>query len=261
MKIKNVVELFAFDGREFVEAVYMNLLNRMPDENGLLYYLGRLNQGYGKASVIAQIANSPEYKPHSEIVGLNRLLRNQKRANHWFWKFFVRHKPEKYCEMNLSYLSMLVGIAKQMQTIKQDYRHQIELMESIVNILNTQLELTRDNFKIISNESHRDNNELIDAGVVRQAYLAVLGREPESEEAVMYHSKCGSIEALIDTLLQSEEFKTKRAPHFCDSLGIENYQKDININHLVDTSHCEFKNGVKSKQMSPLERHYESYRQ
>ena len=55
MIVKNVVELFALDGTNFVTEVYRNLLMREPDEHGLNYYLGRLAQGYSKNDIIVHL--------------------------------------------------------------------------------------------------------------------------------------------------------------------------------------------------------------
>lgn len=45
---------------EFVHASYRALLGRDPDPDGLAYYSGRLRAGFGRRSVLAQIAVSPE---------------------------------------------------------------------------------------------------------------------------------------------------------------------------------------------------------
>ena len=45
---------------EFVHATYRALLGRDPDSEGLAYYIGRLRTGFGRRSVLAQIALSPE---------------------------------------------------------------------------------------------------------------------------------------------------------------------------------------------------------
>ncbi len=45
---------------DFVHATYRALLGRDPDPEGLQYYTGRLRAGFGRRSVLAQIALSPE---------------------------------------------------------------------------------------------------------------------------------------------------------------------------------------------------------
>ena len=90
MTIQHITELFSLDGSEFLIECYYNLLRRKPDEHGLKYYLGRLAQGHGKASVIAQLAKSSECRPHDEIRGLKQLIAEEKRASNWFWGQFLR---------------------------------------------------------------------------------------------------------------------------------------------------------------------------
>jgi len=102
MTIKHITELFYLDGREFLIECYRNLLLREPDERGLDYYLGRLAQGHSKRSVIAQLAKSPECRPHDEIRGLKQLIADEQYAQHWFWRFFTRSiKPKKKRTTNL----------------------------------------------------------------------------------------------------------------------------------------------------------------
>jgi len=90
MAIKHITELFSLDGSAFLIECYNNLLRREPDVHGLKYYLGRLAQGHGKASVIAQLAKSRECRDHDEIRGLKQLIKEEKRASNWFWAQFNR---------------------------------------------------------------------------------------------------------------------------------------------------------------------------
>ena len=90
MRIQHITELFVLDGRTFVTEAYRNLFNREPDAHGLAYYLGRLAMGYGKSSVIVQLAKSPDCIPHNEISGLKEIIADEKRANHWLWGALLR---------------------------------------------------------------------------------------------------------------------------------------------------------------------------
>jgi len=47
-------------GADFIEACFLAILGRRPDPEGLHYYLGRLDAGYSKRSILAQIARSQE---------------------------------------------------------------------------------------------------------------------------------------------------------------------------------------------------------
>lgn len=90
MTVKHIVELFALDGRDFINEAYLNLLKREPDEHGLMYYLGRLAQGQSKAAVIVQLAKSSESRPLEEIPGLKKLMVDFKRSKKLFWRWFGR---------------------------------------------------------------------------------------------------------------------------------------------------------------------------
>ena len=108
MAVEHITELFALDGRAFVTEAYRNLLSREPDEHGLAYYLGRLSMGYGKASVIAQLAKSPECKPRDEIKGLKKLIADERKTNHWLWGTFGRRgRLEKNLQSGLACLAQI----------------------------------------------------------------------------------------------------------------------------------------------------------
>ena len=88
---KSVTELLAHHDRQFVRCAYITLLGRAPDSDGEIYYLGRLQLGYGKTAVLAQIAESTEAKRFAaKLPGLERLIVEQRRARHWFWRAFER---------------------------------------------------------------------------------------------------------------------------------------------------------------------------
>lgn len=53
-------DLLRKHGSEFVHASYLAILGRAADPEGLRYYLNRIEAGYGKRSILAQIARSPE---------------------------------------------------------------------------------------------------------------------------------------------------------------------------------------------------------
>lgn len=91
--IQHINQLLELHDATFVEAVYQALLGRAPDPEGMHYYLGRLRAGYGKQSVITQLAESVEAKLRkANIPGLQQLVIAQKKTSHWFWGFFFRGK-------------------------------------------------------------------------------------------------------------------------------------------------------------------------
>jgi hypothetical protein len=77
-RVNNIIELFAFDREEFVSAVYINVLGRLPDKHGMMYYLGRLAMGYSKSSIIVQIAASSEAKGREIPKGIEKLVHKER---------------------------------------------------------------------------------------------------------------------------------------------------------------------------------------
>ena len=116
MPIQHIIELFALEGRDFITEAYRNLLDREPDPQGMAYYLGRLAMGYGKARVIMDLAQSKEAHPHHEIVGLAKLIQFEKRANHWLWGLFFRHRRrERLVRQQVSQITQTQGQCTIMQ--------------------------------------------------------------------------------------------------------------------------------------------------
>lgn len=117
--IQHIAELFILDERDFITVAYRTLLGREPDPVGMNYYLGRLRMGYGKASIIVQLAKSSEALPHSNIKGLAKLIKEEARTNHWFWGIFTsRQRTERFMQKNIDELMRLMsGIATTIQTI------------------------------------------------------------------------------------------------------------------------------------------------
>lgn len=58
--IETLDDVLRLYGSDFLRAAYKVVLGREPDNTGMNYYLGRLQAGYGKRSVLAQIACSLE---------------------------------------------------------------------------------------------------------------------------------------------------------------------------------------------------------
>lgn len=112
--IQYIYELFIYDDQEFIIMAYRTLLNREPDPHGMNYYLGRLRMGYGKASIIVQLANSPETRPHDNIKGLGNLIKEEQQANHWFLGIFTRRqRAERLMQKNVGDLGrVLAGITE-----------------------------------------------------------------------------------------------------------------------------------------------------
>ncbi|GEM_PF-6467957 len=132
MTIKHITELFYLDGREFLIECYRNLLLREPDEHGLNYYLGRLAEGHSKASLILQLAKSPECRPHNEISGLKQLIAEEKRASNWFWRVFNRSKELE--KINNKILVNIFEIKNELFEINELEKIQIKSLEKSLRI-------------------------------------------------------------------------------------------------------------------------------
>jgi hypothetical protein len=208
MPIQNITELFVFDDRDFVNEAYRNLLKREPDKHGLAYYQGRLAQGHGKAAVITQLAQSPECRRLDEIKGLKELIAVERRAQHWFWGLFgYRQRLEKKWQIGLNGLALhnqqraflLDALGKQENTLSQ-IAHQIEA--STLQRANWQVSTTHQ-------EQSCDDAPKLPSETVRQCFVDILGREPESEATINHHASLPSREALRENLIHSEEFQHK----------------------------------------------------
>ena len=188
MSIQHIIELFALEGRDFITEAYHNLLGREPDPQGMAYYLGRMAMGYGKASVIMDLARSAESLPHREIIGLEKLIVTERHANHWLWgRFSGRQHQERLLR----------------EGVMQGLAQITALMESFTERMEGLLTFAK------SNQSHTTTKEqsLPSADDVRSAYREILGREPENDQVIAHHAKCESVDALRQALLRSEEFK------------------------------------------------------
>jgi GT2 family glycosyltransferase len=58
--IPQVAQLLRLDGEEFIYGVYVTVLNRLPDPDGLLNYLKELQSGIGKLEIISRLRDSAE---------------------------------------------------------------------------------------------------------------------------------------------------------------------------------------------------------
>jgi FkbM family methyltransferase len=71
--IYHVDDLIRLDDVEFIEHAYLAVLNRIPDVDGLRYYLGRLRLGYSKLGILDQLKRSAEARiANTTVQGLER---------------------------------------------------------------------------------------------------------------------------------------------------------------------------------------------
>jgi glycosyltransferase involved in cell wall biosynthesis len=175
MPIQHVYELFALDGQEFITEAYRNLLKREPDEHGMAYYLGRLAAGYGKASIIMNLAESKEARPHDEIKGLRKLVADENRAGFWF---LGRFSSRSRIEQNLR--SSLVGLANIEQRLRMIY----DVMQNQSQLLGGLSQKISD-LQNVATEQSRFPIEVkqLSEETVRQIFHEVLDRENELQQS------------------------------------------------------------------------------
>ncbi len=93
---KTVDELLSYHDEQFVRCVYMTLLGREPDSEGMSYYLGRLRRGYGQASVLYQVSESSEARVYNaHVSGLGLLLVKYRNAESGLLSFFTKSRERK----------------------------------------------------------------------------------------------------------------------------------------------------------------------
>ena len=201
MPIQHVYELFALDGQVFITEAYLNLLGRVPDDHGMTYYLGRLAAGFGKASIIVQLAESKESRPHHEIIGLEKLIKAEKHMNHWLWGLFGRRRRQERLlregVQGLTHVTLRMG----------EVNNTLCLLPQRMAVLAERMEYLQSLY--ISNQQPAGST--LSADEVRAAFRDILGREPENDQIIALHANHESIEDLRQNLLESEEFKSRVA--------------------------------------------------
>jgi hypothetical protein len=215
--IQSIYELFVFDGEEFVTAAYRNLFDREPDEHGFAYYVGRLSLGYGKESIIAQMAKSPECINHHDIKDLNLLINDEKRAQHWLWSLFTRGKQTRNSMQSNLYMlarnrhninALQYVITTQSQQTNA-FNEQMISLNQTNQLLNQRIvELTQ---QLVTYSSHRQSDETLRLPdeVIQQCFVEILGREPENEEVIKHHARLPTQKVLQEQLINSVEFQQK----------------------------------------------------
>jgi hypothetical protein len=76
--------------------------------------------GHGKAAIIVQLATSAEANPRKKINGLSNLIKDEKRANHWFWGIFTRQqRSERLIHKHTAELSRVIEGTIELKTAIQ----------------------------------------------------------------------------------------------------------------------------------------------
>lgn len=125
--ILHVQDLLKLSGESFVRAGYATLLGREPDAVGLAHYLIRLQQGYGRAAVLAEIAKSKEARIKAvDLPGLKEVLREYDATRSWWSRIITM--PTRY-ERSLNRIEELVDALRESskQTERDLYTRQMGL--------------------------------------------------------------------------------------------------------------------------------------
>lgn len=92
-------ELCVHEGRDFIRAAYLTVLGRLPDEGGFAFYLGRLDQGVSKLTILRELRFSAEARSHDPgIAGFDRALKRHHRGNlpviGWAFRMLAKGESE-----------------------------------------------------------------------------------------------------------------------------------------------------------------------
>lgn len=216
MIVKNIEELFAHDGRDFVAEAYRNLLKREPDDHGLMYYMGRMAQGHSKADIIAQLAKSPECRPLDEIDGLKRLTVDVKRSSGWLMRWFERRgRMEgavylgtlKLAQLDTQLASMNQHLASLQDALRMAANGYTQQMENLVQQVSQMQSISP------TTNQFYDKPQPHSSETIAQAYVDIMGHPPEpgSVEIIDLYAKFETPQALREALMASAEFQAKVA--------------------------------------------------
>jgi hypothetical protein len=238
------------------------MLNRDPDDHGLSYYLGRLALGFSRSSVIVQLAKSSECKPHNEIIGLEKFMTEQKKANNWFWSFINRYSNAK---INIQDgINAIKGIERRLASQDATLFKQYQALSEIAQQLALNYQDFSKSYRSTINQIERvDENNWLPAETVIQAFRAILEREPESEDTISYHRSLGNVYALLQSLIKSDEYRLKLGKIKAQSLSTNHCDSDMQDSETQNEIHVKLSKfwqqaslpntQINSDQRSPLE--------
>lgn len=92
-------ELCLYDGYAFIRSAYLTVLDRLPDEQGLAFYMGRLDQGVSKLTILRQLRFSSEGRANDPgIGGFDRALKRHWRGTlpfvGWIYRQFTKGESD-----------------------------------------------------------------------------------------------------------------------------------------------------------------------
>jgi FkbM family methyltransferase len=127
--ILHVQDLLKLNGERMVRASYATLLGREPDAAGLVHYSMRLQRGYGRTRILAEIANSEEARIKAvDLPGLKEILREHESTRSWWRRLMTM--PSRH-EHSLNRLEELLdAVRENAQQIEQRFDARLRRLEA-----------------------------------------------------------------------------------------------------------------------------------
>ena len=120
--ITRVEELLCLNDKDFVIAAYQILLDRLPEPEGLIYYLNRIRSGVTKEEIITQIHVGSEGKLRKvNLIGLDNLLKKQRSLKLLLLGLFYKFKR--------SYLQKLIQVNNELHPQDNQFDREWYLLE------------------------------------------------------------------------------------------------------------------------------------
>lgn len=132
-------ELLSYYDERFVYCAYHTLLDRAPDQQGLLTYLSRIRVGYSKMDILTEIRQSSEGKKHPEkLNGFDKAIKKYRRKR---WLLFGTRSNDIANELQMKIRSFENTIYLSQTTSTQRYNNLINELgriEHAINVLSKQ---------------------------------------------------------------------------------------------------------------------------
>jgi GT2 family glycosyltransferase/glycosyltransferase involved in cell wall biosynthesis len=214
---QSLVQLLGLDDKAFVRRAYLALLGRPADEPGLKHYCDELGQGVPRLQVLRRLAASPEGRAAgSSLIGLpapaprrwwhglpvlRRLMRSQQDIDQ-----ALEHGLTLRCVQNQVQVA-IVELSGQMAQLRSETARRLGQLEQDI-VLRAGGNFARDRW-----EALRAVLDLSADRFIREAYQAVLHRQPENHEYEHFrHLQSLGIGShnLLGSLLNSPEATGRR---------------------------------------------------
>jgi hypothetical protein len=140
--IRHVNQLIALNDVALVDSLYRTLLKRKPDPVGMEFYLGQLRAGYSKASMIVDIAASPEAKATGlALPGLKKFIAAQKWRDRSLWRLITRNRERQMNRLENNQGRILAAV----NALEQEMHRRLEPIEDKLQLTADQEASRRDN--------------------------------------------------------------------------------------------------------------------